>query len=181
MSFLPLLALLLGVQVAISDLYARRVSNRVLLLAAASALAWLCVQWAVARGGMPGAHLLGAVAGLLALLPFYAIGWMGAGDVKYFAVLGLLLGWSALLPVWIIASLCAGAHALCIHAARRVRPMMPLRLQFLRDNAVEHLDHHPAADQIRHARQGRVGIPFAAYLSLGVLLWVVQDTYAVWP
>ncbi|WP_422506933.1 A24 family peptidase [Stenotrophomonas sp. GZD-301] len=181
MSFLPLLALLLGVQVAISDLYARRVSNRALLLASVAAVAWLCVQWALARTGAPTAHLLGAAAGLVALLPFYAIGWMGAGDVKYFAVLGLLLGWSALLPVWIIASLCAGAHALCIYTARRVRPMMPLRLQFLRDSTLQHLDHHPAADQIRHARQGRVGIPFAAYLSLGALLWVVQDTYAVWP
>jgi prepilin peptidase CpaA len=181
MSFLPLLALLLGVQVAISDLYARRVSNRALLLASVAAVAWLCVHWALTRTGAPTAHLLGAAAGLVALLPFYAIGWMGAGDVKYFAVIGLLLGWSALLPVWIVASLCAGAHALCIYTARRVRPMMPLRLQFLRDTTLQHLDHHSATDQIRRARQGRVGIPFAAYLSLGALLWVVQDTYAVWP
>jgi Flp pilus assembly protein protease CpaA len=53
-------------------------------------------------------HVAGAALGLLALLPFYALRWMGAGDVKFFAVLGLMLGWQALLPVWLVASLAAG-------------------------------------------------------------------------
>ena len=95
MSLLPVLAVLLSAQVAISDLYARRVSNRWLLCVGMVALGGLLWMWAVRGAPFPGMHLAGAVVGLAALLPFYALGWMGAGDVKYFAVLGLLLGMPA--------------------------------------------------------------------------------------
>lgn len=41
----------------------------------------------------------------LALLPFYAIGWMGAADVKLAAALGMWLGVKLLLPVWAVSAL----------------------------------------------------------------------------
>jgi len=40
-----------------------------------------------------GFALLGMVAGLLCLMPLYAVGGMGAGDVKLMAGLGAWLGW----------------------------------------------------------------------------------------
>ena len=40
-----------------------------------------------------GGALLGMVAGLLCLLPLYAVGGMGAGDVKLMAGIGAWLGW----------------------------------------------------------------------------------------
>ena len=40
--------------------------------------------------------LLGFVIGILVLLPPFALGWIGAGDVKYFGVVGALLGISML-------------------------------------------------------------------------------------
>jgi len=177
MAFLPVLALVLGMQVAVSDLYARRVSNRWLLTAIVLGLGGLGWSWIVARDGFPVAHLLGFVIGLLALLPFYAIGWMGAGDVKYFAVLGLLLGAGALLPIWIIASLIAGAHALFVIAGRRLMVPMPQRLQ----ENVQRLQSHPSVLRARQARQGRAGIPFAAYLSFATFGWVIQQHFQVWP
>ncbi len=40
-----------------------------------------------------GAGILGMVVGLLTLLPLYAVGGMGAGDVKLMAGIGAWLGW----------------------------------------------------------------------------------------
>jgi prepilin peptidase CpaA len=41
-----------------------------------------------------GAALLGMVVGLITMLPIYAVGGMGAGDVKLMAGLGAWLGWN---------------------------------------------------------------------------------------
>jgi prepilin peptidase CpaA len=177
MELLPLVALLLGVQVAIHDLYARRVSNRGLLLATGVALVALAWQWMMAGRGFPGTHLLGFALGLLSLLPFYAIGWMGAGDVKYFAVLGLLLGAAPLLPIWIIASLLAGAHAMCVIVARRIVPALSHGALSTASSGPVSRRLQPVVAQWRHARQGRVGIPYAAYLAFASLWWVLQQHF----
>jgi len=177
MELLPLVALLLGVQVAIHDLYARRVSNRGLLLATGVALVALAWQWMMAGRGFPGTHLLGFALGLLSLLPFYAIGWMGAGDVKYFAVLGLLLGAAPLLPIWIIASLLAGAHAMCVIVARRIVPALSHGALSTASSGPVSRRLQPVVAQWRHARQGRGGIPYAAYLAFASLWWVLQQHF----
>ncbi|MEG2805402.1 prepilin peptidase [Stenotrophomonas sp.] len=174
MSLLPVLALLLSVQVAISDLYARRVSNRWLLGVGALALAWLLAAWMTGTA-TPGQHLLGLVLGLLALLPFYAIGWMGAGDVKCFAVLGLLLGAPALLPVWIVASLMAGLHASVVVVAPAVRAQLPLRAQWMQARVRERWHAGPTAHRLLALREGRAGIPYAAYLGVATLGYLIAS------
>ncbi|MGE8240952.1 MAG: prepilin peptidase, partial [Stenotrophomonas indicatrix] len=95
MTLLGLLAMGVCLRIAISDLYARRVPNTWLLAACAIAVPLIIAGQFNATRTAWAPHLLGAVVGLLALLPFYAVRWMGAGDVKFFAVLGLLLGWKA--------------------------------------------------------------------------------------
>lgn len=62
--------------------------------------------------------LLGGLAGLFALLPFWLFRLMGAGDVKFFAVMGLLGGVWILPPVFLIGSLLAAAMALLFLGAR---------------------------------------------------------------
>ena len=100
---------------------------------------------------------------------------MGAGDVKYFAVLGLLLGAAPLLPIWIIASLLAGAHATCVIVARRIAPALSHSgPRPETDNAVSRR-LQPVIAQWRQARQGRVGIPYAAYLAFASMWWVLQQ------
>ena len=179
MSFLGLLALLLSLRIAISDLYARRVPNAWLLAGACGAAVGL-LGGQLSGQPLPLAdHLLGAAAGLIALLPFYVVGWMGAGDVKYFAVLGLLLGLHALLPVWIGARAVAGVHVLCRVGRPRLRASLPLTLQTLHLRALQHWHALPAQQAMQRARQGRVGIPFAAYLAAATGAWVLLQAQGV--
>ena len=172
MTFAYLVALLLGAQVAISDLVARRVSNQALLAVLACAATMQLLQ----IGDPPSLSscLLGGVIGLTALLPFYAIGWMGAGDVKLFSVVGFLLGSSVLLPIWIIASLAAGAHALVAitwPAAARCAPLRLQRMVHSLQGSSLMLDWQM---DLRSARRGRRGIPYAAYLGLAMIVIVVS-------
>ncbi len=179
MSFLGLLALLLSLRIAISDLYARRVPNSWLLAGACGAAAGLLGGQLSGQPLLVTDHVLGAAAGLVALLPFYVVGWMGAGDVKYFAVLGLLLGLHALLPVWIGASALAGVHVLCVVGLPRLRATLPLTLQTLHLRALQHWQALPAQQAMQRARQGRAGIPFAAYLAVATGAWVLSQVPGV--
>jgi prepilin peptidase CpaA len=72
-------------------------------------------------GVAPAGAALGAVVGLLALLPFFMLRVMGAADVKVFAVLGAWCGVHALPGLWLAASLLAGLHAALLLAATRTR------------------------------------------------------------
>lgn len=162
---------LLCVQVAISDLYARRVSNGVLLMALLAGSIAIGLQ--TSGSPSPSQALSGLLCGL-ALLPFYAIGWMGAGDVKFFGTLGFLLGWQALPPIWIAASLMAGLHAMAILSAPRLLNHMPVPLRVHIEYSQRQLDTSPLNRRVLAARQGRQGIPYAAYLALAALLFAAK-------
>ena len=172
MTIAYLTAMLLGAQVAISDLMARRVSNRALLAVLVCVAAMQLLQ----IGSPPSlpSCLLGGVIGLAALLPFHAIGWMGAGDVKLFSVIGFLLGSSALLPIWIIASLAAGAHALVAITWPTAARCAPLRLQRVVQSLQGSSLMLDLQMDLRSARRGRCGIPYAAYLGLAMIVIVVS-------
>lgn len=105
-------------------------------------LMWLCIaasvdfiyrkffNWLAISGGLiavlslliyPDSHpvdieffdsFVGAVVAFLVLLIFYKLKMMGAGDVKFAAVLGLWVGWRLLLPIWLLSCLFAVAHGL---------------------------------------------------------------------
>lgn len=94
-----------------SDWTRRRIPNVLLMAGFGCALLGLVFLGRTPFGASPLQCLIGALAGLLALLPFYILRIMGAGDVKLFATAGALLGWPALLPVWLIASVLAALHA----------------------------------------------------------------------
>lgn len=177
MTLLGLLAIGVCMRIAISDLYARRVPNAWLLSACAITVVVLIAgQFSAPR--LPWAsHVAGAALGLVALLPFHAVRWMGAGDVKFFSVLGLMLGWQALLPIWIAASLAAGAHAALVLVSRRLGPVLPIGLQAHMHRASSQWHSHPALRGMQSARQGRQGIPYAAYLAVSAIAWILISTY----
>ena len=56
--------------------------------------------------------ITGLVVGIAVLILPFALGWMGAGDVKYFGVVGALLGASWLPRVFFYSALVAGLIAI---------------------------------------------------------------------
>ncbi len=99
--------------------------------------------------------LLGMLAAFAALLPFYALRWMGAGDVKFAAVVGLWLGLSPyLLAIWLGGSLLAGLHGLFVLGQRRLQAT----------TALFEPDSMPAQGDARRSIK-RV-IPYAGYMAL---------------
>jgi prepilin peptidase CpaA len=167
-ALLPLLMVPFCTLIAISDVSTRRVPNAWLLSALAVGAVLWCVDWMTGRTGAPWQPLVGFFSGLLVLLPFYAIRWMGAGDVKLFATLGFLLGAKALLPIWIIASLLAGTYVI-------YRVLSNYRLRHATQGMLD-------ADVIREitAERTRRGTPYAAFLSAGALITLFNPALMHW-
>jgi prepilin peptidase CpaA len=169
---LPLqaLACMMALIVVVCDFYARRVPNALLAIALAIGVLWQVASIIIASPADPniGTALLGLVIGLVTMLPFYAIRWMGAGDVKFFATLGFLLGAKALLPIWIIGSALCGVHA-CAVLALRAAPRWAPQVAVWQDSVQASAWYQ----RILAPRQGRQGLPYAAYLGIGTLVQVL--------
>ena len=63
----------------------------------------------------------GFLAGISALMVPFAFGWMGAGDVKFFAAIGALLGYKTLPRVFFYSCIIAGLLALLAMALGQAR------------------------------------------------------------
>lgn len=172
---LPIIAFALSTLVVLSDLYARRVPNAWLLAALLLGIATSLTSWLLGTAEPAWPSALGMIVGLLAMLPFYALHWMGAGDVKFFATLGFLLGMRALLPIWVIAGLLTGVHMLGILLLRipRLANMPTVLLTRCR------LSGSPSWQRMLLARQGRVGQPHAAYLAIAAMVTVLYPSLLV--
>jgi prepilin peptidase CpaA len=141
------------------DCMFRRVPNSILLIAAASQLTcFLLFGKGLNEIGCLSAFS-GFAIGLAFFLPLYALRAMAAGDVKFFAVLGLLLGPGMLLPVFLIASLIAVVHVIFLYVSRSE---IGARLQL----AMMWVMHRPMYQRMLEKRGNRVGIPYAAYMAL---------------
>jgi prepilin peptidase CpaA len=173
---LPLLATLLACLVIISDLHARRVPNAWLLTTLLLATGIMLYEWSHDTGGPLWPALLGLLIGLAALLPLHVIGWMGAGDVKFFATLGFLLGAKALLPIWIVGSLIAGVHTVLILLLRnrlvQAIPGWGTTQNWFANSAF--------GQRMAAARQGRQGLPYAAWLGVSALIVVFNPALMHW-
>lgn len=141
--------------VAICDCRWRRISNSIALAGLAAAIACAFFQ-SGPFGISPAQAGIGAVIGLVALLPFFALGVMGAADVKVFAVLGAWCGARALPGLWMAASLAAGAHALWLLITTRTRLVGLLR-------------QSGATFEVA----GKASTPYAACLTVAASVWLV--------
>ena len=134
------------------DLRSRRVPNALLVTAFCMQSAWLGAQalsWVGAPpGGAPNVvdAVLAFVAALALFFPLWRLRVMGAGDVKFLAVLGYASGLGNLLPALWVGSVLAGLHAVALALVTR----------------------YPAAVFRSHVRAWR-RIPYAAYLAVGAL------------
>ncbi|MFM9925336.1 A24 family peptidase [Variovorax sp. H27-G14] len=150
--------------IAVHDFRRRIVPNWLVLAGAAAALVQLSlgfqpvgISWSEA--------LLGLAAGFGVLLLFYAVGVMGAGDVKFAGALGLWVGPTALAPIWIGGSLLAASHGILWLALQRW-PLLP-RLALLLAN-----QHAPNDGPLATKRRARF-VPYAAYLALATAVWLI--------
>lgn len=146
--------------VAVCDCRSRRISNSIIVTGLVTALA--CALLRQNPFGISIAQAaLGAAVGLVALLPFFAIGVMGAADVKVFAVLGAWCGVHALFGLWAVASLAAGAHAVWLLIATRTRFASLLQRR---------------APTFELA--GRRATPFVACLTVPTIVWLATQVVA---
>jgi prepilin peptidase CpaA len=169
---------LLCVSILIWDLLFRRVPNMVViaaLLAQALFIAFFRGEADYPTHDLTAA-MIGFFMGLLIFVPFYAFRAMGAGDVKFFALLGFFLGPTALIPVWVVGSLMAGVHALCVMASKSLEVFLIRSFWFSVLARCSLLSKwQRLAIRIEAARKGRQGIPYAAYLSVGALGFLVWN------
>ena len=96
-----------------TDLRSRRISNRLVITGLAAGCFLNTLRGGVASLGW---SLAGALFGLAIFLPFFALGGMGAGDVKLLACLGSILGPKDLLSVALVGALVGGVMALAVAA-----------------------------------------------------------------
>lgn len=175
-SSLTVLAATISALVILTDLYARRVPNTWLLAAFLSGSILIVSSWVRQQGGPPWPALLGLLIGFAAFLPIHLLGLMGAGDVKFFALLGFLLGTKALLSIWIIASALSGIHAIVILLSRGwLINTIPSLLV-----AQTRISSSSIGQRIRNARGDRKGLPYAAWLGVGALITIANPELMHW-
>ena len=97
------------------DLTVRRIPNWIIAFGLAGGLLLNASQ-----GFVQFSHsLLGFIAGIAVFIVPFALGWMGAGDVKYFGVVGALLGVEWLPRVLFYSIVVAGVIAVgCVSVSR---------------------------------------------------------------
>jgi prepilin peptidase CpaA len=146
-----------------SDLRSRRVPNLLTFPALFGAL--LVSPWFGATSG-PSEAAAGAALGFALLVGPYAIGGMGAGDVKALMALGAWLGPEAILGAAAWALLAAGAFGLCLLALRGEVVAFASRWgrNLLGTLTLRRLTYEPppAGSGAAH------GIPFAVALAIGL-------------
>jgi len=90
------------------DLSIRKIPNWLIALGLASGVILNAFQ----GSGSLNQSILGFIVGIAVLIVPFALGWIGAGDVKFFGVIGALLGVSLLPRVFFYSALVAGIIAL---------------------------------------------------------------------
>ena len=133
---------------AVGDVRSRRIPNRLVSIIAVLGILYSVVADPVLGGALRAGA--GLVTGLGVWLPFYALGWLGAGDVKLFAgaatwlgpmgaLEGALIGAVAgaiLALIWMVRSrgmketaevlgMSAGSPSLLAPAERKIRSTLP--------------------------------------------------------
>jgi prepilin peptidase CpaA len=152
--------------VAVYDFRQRRVPNWLVLAGAAVALVALALEMQPFDIGWTTAFT-GAAVGFGCLLLLYAVGFMGAGDVKFAGALGLWVGLPALLPIWVVGSLLAGLHS-TLFLALQHWPVFPRLSLMLQGRPAAAIDSGTAPK-----RKRRLVVPYAAYLALATAAWMV--------
>lgn len=148
---------LYGAAIATHDFQYRRVPNKLLLVAIGLQTGLLILLWQTNEVLLFGAQrwdqsLIGLALGLILFYPLWRFRALGAGDVKFIAVLGFLLGPAGLFPVLLLGTVACGLHAL---------------------GMVLLMGWTSARNVWRASPATRRGVPYAAYLALAAIAWMI--------
>jgi prepilin peptidase CpaA len=138
---------------AVSDLRGLRISNRLTV-----SLLVVGIVFHTFAGAGWSLSVAGAAVGFGALILLYAVGGMGAGDVKLMAGIGAWLGPALTLHVLLMAGVALGVTSVILQIRRKV----VFRVNPLRDTVVTVADLAKKADRRKHL------VPFACMLFLGL-------------
>ena len=158
------------------DLWERRIPNWLVLLAMIGGILLNVCK------GMP--QLAGSVCGLVLgvgifMIPF-ALGWLGAGDVKLLGAVGAVLGVQQLPRVIFYSAILGGVFSLIVIALRRMRPQAlqgtwrDMQLLILSQGAVL-----PETISAR-SRKGAGTIPYGVAIGCGTLVAFYVDPRGDW-
>jgi prepilin peptidase CpaA len=158
---------------AVTDIWKFKVYNAVTLPLLVSGLLYHGFRGELADS------VLGVLFGFGALIFFYILGGMGAGDVKLMAAVGAWLGMPLTYHVFIASSLAAGVYALglVIWTGRLGETVVNMQIMWLRLASVGRYlgsDDKIESEVRRSDRRGRI-IPFAAMVAVGMvatLIWL---------
>lgn len=121
---------------------------------------------AMTAGGVTGASvsscLLAWLLAIVLTLPAYLFKWLGAGDVKMLAAIGLLTGLNLMLMSFVVAGLLAALVIIGGHMWQSVVPWLNLKMQ-----------QFDIRMPLTVSRSGRV-IPFGALLAGGLITALVM-------
>ena len=104
-------ALVIGALACATDLRSARIPN---FLTFGSILAGVLFHAVAPNGSGVAAAALGLVAGLLVFFPIFALGALGAGDVKLMAAIGTWIGWLPVIYVALYGAVAGGVLAVCV-------------------------------------------------------------------
>lgn len=105
-------------------------------------------------------------------LPFWLMGWAGAGDVKLVSAVGAIVGASLVLPVLAAIAIAGGAVALVYVIALRLQ-REPLYIIMASSIFSEKPDGEPEKVDDAVVQLARKGIPYAIPVAIGSLTAIV--------
>lgn len=162
---LALLVLLLLVAVVI-DVRERRIPNWLVATGTVGAIAFHALS--------PHGHgtvfaLSGLAVGIATLLPMYALGVMGAGDVKLMGMIGAFLGMTGVLGAVLASMAAGGIFALVLATGKRMLPQMLANLrEMLKERHICHVTGAPVTSIPPPASVGNM--PYAVAITAGTLV-----------
>ena len=127
-------------------------------------------------GGMDGliTAVGGLTLGLAMLFPLYAMGGMGAGDVKLLGIVGSFIGpWGAVVAG--LSTMMVGAvFGIAVIVWRRMHPVFELNTAHLLSTHASGAGMRPVAHSVNH-QSSTTSIPYAPAIAAGTLiaLWYI--------